>query len=140
MGILRGALTLSSTDVLSIPINLSVDAAFLADGGSIGRAKVLKVGAPHNNALDLCVANDKLVTAYLYAKNLETEKESYMYIYNNANSNDVVAKLGGGEFCFIPVAADQNLKCYGTRVDSIIEFAVFGLDSSAAGPFIGSGD
>ena len=139
MGVLRGALTLSSTDVLSIPINLSVDAAFLADGGSIGRAKVLKTSV-HNNALDLYVANDKLVTAYLYAKNLEAEKENYMYIYNNANSNDVVAKLGGGEFCFIPVAADQNLKCYGTRVDSIIEFAVFGLDSSAAGPFVGSGD
>lgn len=139
MGILRGALTLSSADVLSIPINLSVDAAFLADGGSIGRAKVLKTSV-HNNALDLYVANDKLVTAYLYAKNLEVEKENYMYIYNNANSNDVVAKLGGGEFCFIPVAADQNLKCYGTRVDSIIEFAVFGLDSSAAGPFVGSGD
>ena len=139
MGILRGALTLSSADVLSIPINLSVDAAFLADGGSIGRAKVLKTSV-HNNALDLYVANAKLVTAYLYAKNLEVEKENYMYIYNNANSNDVVAKLGGGEFCFIPVAADQNLKCYGTRVDSIIEFAVFGLDSSAAGPFVGSGD
>jgi len=139
MGVLRGALTLSSTDVLSIPINLSVDAAFLADGGSIGRAKVLKTSV-HNNALDLYVANDKLVTAYLYAKNLDPEREKYMYIYNNANSNDVVAKLGGGEFCFIPVAADQNLKCYGTRVDSIIEFAVFGLDSSAAGPFIGSGD
>ena len=139
MGVLRGALTLSSTDVLSIPINLSVDAAFLADGGSIGRAKVLKTSV-HNNALDLYVANDKLVTAYLYAKNLDPEREKYMYIYNNANSNDIVAKLGGGEFCFIPVAADQNLKCYGTRVDSIIEFAVFGLDSSAAGPFIGSGD
>mgnify|MGYP003152326427 FL=1 len=139
MGLLRGALTLTSSDVLSIPINLSVNASFNADGGSIGRAKVLKT-AVHNNALDLYVANDKLITAYLYAKNLETEKENFMYIYNNANSNDVVAKLGGGEFCFIPVAADQNLKCYGTRVDSIIEFAVFGLDSSAAGPFVGSGD
>ena len=139
MGLLRGALTLTSSDVLSIPINLSVNASFNADGGSIGRAKVLKT-AVHNNALDLYVADDKLITAYLYAKNLETEKENFMYIYNNANSNDVVAKLGGGEFCFIPVAADQNLKSYGTRVDSIIEFAVFGLDSSAAGPFIGSGD
>ena len=139
MGLLRGALTLTSSDVLSIPINLSVNASFNADGGSIGRAKVSKT-AVHNNALDLYVANDKLITAYLYAKNLEAEKENFMYIYNNANSNDVVAKLGGGEFCFIPVAADQNLKCYGTRVDSIIEFAVFGLDSSAAGPFIGSGD
>ena len=139
MGLLRGALTLTSSDVLSIPINLSVNASFNADGGSIGRAKVSKT-AVHNNALDLYVANDKLITAYLYAKNLETEKENFMYIYNNANSNDVVAKLGGGEFCFIPVAADQNLKCYATRVDSIIEFAVFGLDSSAAGPFVGSGD
>jgi len=139
MGSVRASLRLTSSDVLTTAVDITTAVAVNADSGSIGRAKVLKV-AVNNNAFDLYVANDKLVTSYLYAKNLETEKENYLYIYNNANSNDVVAKLGGGEFCFIPVAADQNLKCYGTRVDSIIEFAVFGLNSSAAGPFIGSGD
>ena len=139
MGTVRASVSLSTTNVMPTPVNVGANLTFSADGGAIGRAKVLQV-AVHNNALDLYVANDKLVTAYLYAKNLESEKENFVYIYNNANSNDVVAKLGGGEFCFIPVPADQNLKCYGTRVDSVVEFIVFGLDSSAAGPFIGSGD
>mgnify|MGYP003119452960 FL=1 len=139
MGSVRATISLSTTNVMPTPVNVGANITFNADGGAIGRAKVLKT-AVHNNALDLYVANDKLVTAYLYVRNLEAEKENFVYVYNNANSNDVVAKLGGGEFCFVPVAADQNLKCYATKVDSVVEFAVFGLDSSAAGPFIGSGD
>ena len=139
MGSVRATLRLSSSDVLTTSVDLSTVTTITADGGTIGRAKVLKTSV-HNNALDLYVANDKLVSAYLYVKNLERDKENFVYVYNNANSNDVVAKIGGGEFCFIPVAADQNLKAYGTKVDTIVEFAVFGLDSSAAGPFIGSSD
>ena len=42
-----------------------------------------------------------------------------------------IAKLGGGEFCFIPVDPSADLFAYGTRVDQLIEFGSFGLDSSA---------
>jgi len=31
----------------------------------------------------------------------------------------------------LPVQNDQTLKAYGTDVDQMIEYAVFGLDSSA---------
>ena len=53
-------------------------------------------------------------------------------MYADTSSDDpVLAKLGGGEFCFMPVDPAVNLKLYGTDVDQIVEFAVFGLDSSA---------
>ena len=40
-------------------------------------------------------------------------------------------KIAGGEFAFFPAKSDVSLKAYGTAVDQIIEYGVFGLDSSA---------
>ena len=131
MGVLRGALTLSSTDVLSIPVNLSVDAAFIADAGYIMRAKVAHTGGAGSAALVVHKADDKLESSYLYVKNMQGEKEQYIYLYQDTDNNDVFAKLAGGEFCFMPVAVNKTIKAYATKVDSMIEFAVFGLDSSA---------
>ena len=87
------------------------------------------------NALEVYTVNDKSESAYLYLRNMEVDKENYVYVYNDTDSDGLVAKVGGGEFCFIPVAVDKGYRVYGTRVDSMVEFAVFGLDSSAAGPF-----
>tara|TARA_A100000172_G_C3032564_1_gene107272 strand:- start:1040 stop:1414 length:375 start_codon:yes stop_codon:yes gene_type:complete len=119
-----------SSDVLTTSIDISTSAAIIADGGSIGRAKVLKT-AVHSDALVVYKADDKLVNANLYVKNLETEKENYVYIYNDTDSDAHVAKIPGGEFAFIPVAVDKTYKVFATRVDSLVEFAIFGLDSSA---------
>ena len=113
MGNVTTTLRISSADVLSTSVDISVLANLNADSGTLSRAKVVKT-AVDANAL---------------------EKESYVYIYNDTDSDGLVAKVGGGEFCFIPVAVDKGYRVYGTRVDSMVEFAVFGLDSSAAGPF-----
>ena len=130
MGSVRASLRLSSSDVLTTAVDITTAASIVADGGSIGRAKVLKT-AVHNDALVVYKADDKLVNANLYVKNLEVEKENYVYIYNDTDSDALVAKIPGGEFSFIPVAVDKTYKVYATRVDSLVEFAVFGLDSSA---------
>lgn len=130
MGTLRATLALASGDVLTTPVALNVVQAAGADSGYIMRAKVLKT-AVHDDALVVYKANDKLTSAYIYVKNMDPEREKYVYLYNDANSNDVFAKLAGGEFCFVPVAPDQTIKAYATRVDTIIELGVFGLDSSA---------
>ena len=130
MGTLRATLALASGDVLTTPVALNVVQAAGADSGYIMRAKVLKT-AVHDDALVIYKANDKLTSAYIYVKNMDPEREKYVYLYNDANSNDVFAKLAGGEFCFIPVAPDQTIKAYATRVDTIVELGVFGLDSSA---------
>ena len=130
MGTLRATLALASGDVLTTPVALNVVQAAGADSGYIMRAKVLKT-AVHDDALVVYKGNDKLTSAYVYVKNMDPEREKYVYLYNDANSNDVFAKLAGGEFCFVPVAPDQTIKAYATRVDTIVELGVFGLDSSA---------
>ena len=69
MGSVRATLRLVSSDVLTTSVDISTAASITADGGSIGRAKVLKT-AVHNDALVVYKAADKLVNANLYVKNL----------------------------------------------------------------------
>ena len=134
MATLSCTLTLNSASVLASPVTVSSDFSASADSGILSRAKV-KFTAVNANALEVYTVNDKTESAYLYLKNLETEKENYVYIYNDTDSDGLVAKIGGLLFCFIPVAVDKAYRVYGTHVDQMVEFGIFGLDSSAAGPF-----
>jgi hypothetical protein len=134
MATLRATLTLNSASVLASPVSVSAEFSANADSGILSRAKVVKT-AVNANALEVYTANDRTESAYLFVKNLELEKENYVYIYNDTDSDGLVAKVGGSEFCFIPVAVDKGYRVYGTKVDQMIEFGVFGLDSSSAGPF-----
>jgi hypothetical protein len=134
MATLRATLTLNSASVLASPVSVSAEFSANADSGILSRAKVVKT-AVNANALEVYTANDRTESAYLFVKNLELEKENYIYIYNDTDSDGLVAKVGGSEFCFIPVAVDKGYRVYGTKVDQMIEFGVFGLDSSSAGPF-----
>tara|TARA_B100000963_G_scaffold44223_2_gene33006 strand:- start:36982 stop:37395 length:414 start_codon:yes stop_codon:yes gene_type:complete len=134
MATLRATLTLSSASVLASPVSVSADFSGAADSGILSRAKVVKTSTDAN-ALEVYTANDKTESAYLFIKNLETEKEKYVYVYNGTDADGLVAKIGGNEFCFIPVAVNKSYRVYGTKVDQMVEFGVFGLDSSAAGPF-----
>jgi methionine-rich copper-binding protein CopC len=134
MATLKATLTLNSASVLASPVNVSADFSAAADSGILSRAKVVKT-AVDANALEVYTANDKTESAYLFLKNLELEKENYITVYNVTDSNGHVSKIGGGEFCFIPVAVNKSYRVFGTKVDQMVEFGVFGLDSSAAGPF-----
>ena len=134
MGNVTTTLRISSADVLSTSVDINVLANLNADSGTLSRAKVVKT-AVDANALEVYTLNDKSESAYLYLRNMDVEKENYVTIYNDTDSDGHVAKVGGGEFCFIPVSVTKSYRVFGTRVDSMIEFAVFGLDSSAAGPF-----
>ena len=130
MGSLKVGITLVSNSVLSSPVNVTATTSATADSGVLVRAKVLKTSV-HSDALVVYKADDKLVSGYLYVKNLETERENYVYIQNDTDSDALVAKIAGGEFCFIPVAVNKTYKVYATKVDSLVDYAVFGLDSSA---------
>tara|TARA_R110002050_G_scaffold125059_2_gene244459 strand:- start:1560 stop:1973 length:414 start_codon:yes stop_codon:yes gene_type:complete len=134
MGSVTTTLRITSADVLSTAINLTATSLLNADSGTLSKAKVLKT-AVDANALEVYTLNDKSESAYLYLRNMEVDKESYVTIYNDTDSDGHVAKVGGREFCFIPVDVTKSYRVFGTRVDSMVEFAIFGLDSSAAGPF-----
>ena len=130
MATVRASLSLNSSDVLSSALALTATVNLVADAGSMIRAKVAQV-AVNANALVVYKADDKLTSAYLYVQNLDAEKENFIYVYQDTDNDDLVAKIGGGEFAFIPVAVNKTFKCYATRVDTMVEYGVFGLDSSA---------
>ena len=131
MGTVRSNIRIQSVDVLASSIDISAAVTLIADSGNVQRLKVLGVAAG-SDAQIIHKANEKLNRAYLYVRNLGTETEKYAYVYAETSNDDpVLAKLGGGEFCFMPVDPSVELKVYGTDVDQIVEFAVFGLDSSA---------
>ena len=135
MGNVRVGLTINSSDVLSSALNVSVASNLIVDSGSLIRAKVKGTAADSN---DLCIyivdqCSDR---AYLYIKNMDAQLENYIYIHNDTDTG-LVAKIGGGEFAFIPVAVDKKYEVYGTVVDTQVEYGVFGNDNSAA-PYGGS--
>ena len=129
MANLRVNLNIASTDVLSSALNLSLEKVMSVDSGNLIRAKV-KGTAADSNDLAVYVANQCSDRAYLYIKNLETDLENYIYIHNDTDTG-LVAKLGGGEFAFIPINPDKKHEVYATKVDTMIEYGVFGNDNSA---------
>ena len=130
MASVRATLSLSSAGVLSSPLSISVNSNLSVDSGSLIRAKV-KGTAADTNDLAVYIANQCSERAYLYIKNLETELESYIYVHNDTDTG-LVAKTGGGEFAFIPINPDKKHEVYATRVDTMIDYGVFGNDNSAA--------
>ena len=135
MGNLRVGLSLSSTDLLSSPLSISVATSLIVDSGSLIRAKV-KGTAADSDDLAIYIVNQCSDRAYLYVKNLDSQLENYIYIHNDTDTGDV-AKIGGGEFAFIPIAVNKKYEVYGTKIDTLIEYGVFGNDNSAA-PYGGS--
>ena len=135
MASVRATLSLSSVGVLSSPLNISVNSLLVVDSGSLIRAKV-KGTASDSNDMAIYIANQSSERAYLYIKNLESELENYIYIHNDTDTG-LVAKIGGGEFAFIPINPDKKHEVYATKVDTMVEYGVFGNDDSS-NPYGGS--
>ena len=131
MATVRASLSINSADVLTSALALSVVSNINCDSGSLIRAKVKGTAADTDDKL-LYKENQKNDRAYLFIRNLEPELENYIYVRNESESNTaLVAKIGGGEFAFIPIAPDKTYEAIATKVDSIIEYGVFGNDNSA---------
>ena len=137
MATVRASLSLNSADVLTSPLTLSVVTNITCDSGSLTRAKVKGVAADTNDMI-VYLANDKNDRAYLYIKNLESELENYIYLRDETTGDATHAKIGGGEFAFIPLDPSKTQAVFATKVDSLIEYGVFGNDNSAV-IFAGSG-
>lgn len=112
-------------------VNISVTSTVSADSGNMIRGKVLGTAAGSDD-ITIYKASDKVDNAYVYIKNMDAERENYIYVYaDSASDNPVFMKVAGGEFAFFPAKSDQTLRAYGTKVDTIVEYGVFGQDSSA---------
>lgn len=131
MGTVRVNVTLATDDVLATPVAITAAKTFNADAGSVTRVKLAPVASAAGNPI-IYKGDDKLDRAYLYVRNLATDLEKFVYLWADGGTDDLdIAKIGGGEFVFIPVPNDQTFRAYGTDVDQLIEYAVFGLDDSS---------
>jgi len=130
MARVRVTLSLSSDDVLTTNLSLSVTSTLAADSGTMIRAKVADTSGA-GSGITVYKADDKDTSAYVYVNNLAPEYEDYIYVYNDTDTDASVAKIAGGQFAFIPVAVDKTFKAYGTKVNQVIEYGVFGLDNPA---------
>ena len=130
MATVNVTLGVSSPDVLSTTVALSASTSLTVDSGTIIRAKVAATSGG-GSGVTVYKADDKTVSAYVFVRNLAADLEDFVYVYNDTDSDASVAKIGGGQFAFIPVAVDKTFKVYATQVDTLVEYAAFGLDSSA---------
>jgi hypothetical protein len=129
MGSVKVGLTISTADVLSAPIAVSLSSALSADSGNMQRVKVngtYITGA----AQTIYKANDKTSGAYVYVRNLQTADTDTVTIYE-AGNDVAIAVLKGGEFMFMPVSLGVTLEAKVSAADDMIEYGVFGSDSSA---------
>lgn len=129
MGKVSARLVLTSPDVLSSPLNVELSSQISADSGSIKKVKVASTVVGTNGEV-VYKANDKVASAYLYIRNLQTEDTDVVTLYESSN-NDTVLKLKGGEFAFMPIDVASSFHAVVSTADDMIEYGVFGSDSSS---------
>ena len=120
-------LTLTSTDLLSQNLNLSVSTSITASHTSgLARAPITSTAiGTASGQVTLYTADDFAAIAYLYVKNTDSTATNYIYVYTASNN---WLKIAGGEFAFLPLIADDTLKAYAATSGSIVEWMVFGSD------------
>ena len=128
MASIKAALSFSTQSALSSPLNITKAFDGVVDSGHAIRSKVLGT-AKGASAVTVSKANDKQDVAYLYVCNLDPDKENYIYVYTGTTD---IAKIGGGEFSFIPANPEIDLKVYATNVGQMIEYGCFGMDDTQA--------
>ena len=127
MATVNVTLGVSSPDVLSTTVALSASTSLTVDSGTIIRAKVAATSGA-GSGVTVYKADDKTVSAYVFVRNLASDLEDFVYVYNDTDSDASVAKIGGGQFAFIPVAVDKTFKVFATKANQLVEYGVFGND------------
>ena len=129
MGSVKASLSISTADVLSAPIAISLSSSLSADSGFVKRVKVAATTVGTNGEV-IYKAGDKTGSAYLYVRNLQASDTDVVTVYE-ATNNDTVLKIKGGEFAFLPIDTASTFHATVSTQDDIIEYGVFGSDSSA---------
>ena len=136
MATVTAALTLSSSDLLSDALSTAVSVGITADiTNGMQRKKVTSTakGTPSGQVTLIGATTDQFATtpAYLYVKNTDTTKTNYVYVYQDGSTDDeVVLKLAGGDWAFLPVPHDvTDLVAYATAGTEVVEFMAFGSSS-----------
>ena len=125
-------LTLTSTDLLSQNLNLSVSTSITASATTgLARNSITSTAkGTASGQVTLHTAADFTAPAYLYVKNTDSTASDHIIVYDATTSgNPILLKLQGGEFAFMPLNNSIDLKAYAVTSGTIVEFMVFGTEA-----------
>ena len=130
MATVTAAISLTSTDLLSDNLSVSVNTSITAANTSGLARRPVTATAVGSGATTLFEASDFSAPAYLYVKNTDTTASDFIYVYDDTTSGDpVILKLAGGDWAFMPLNAGLTLKAYATTNPTLVEFMVIGTDA-----------
>tara|TARA_R100000329_G_C7504940_1_gene177767 strand:- start:54 stop:473 length:420 start_codon:yes stop_codon:yes gene_type:complete len=138
MATTTASLTLSSTDLLTDELSLSVTTTLtqtttstgIEDTTGLTRKKITSTAkGTASGQVTLYTADDFAAIPYLYIKNLETVVGNRIYIYDDTSTGDPLQfQLDAGDFAFIPMHGDKTYKAYAQVNPTSMEFMVMGKD------------
>ena len=125
-------LTITSTDLLSQNLNLSLSTSITASAttGLARKAITSTAKGTASGQVTLHTAADFTAPAYLYVKNTDSTASDHIIVYDATTSgNPILLKLQGGEFAFMPLNNSIDLKAYAVTSGTVVEFMVFGTEA-----------
>ena len=129
MATIRASLSLTSPDVLTSPLAISIDSNLLVDSGGLVRATV-KGTAADSNDLVIYKANDKETQAFLFIRNLSANTEDYLHVRNETAGDAPCSQKWEAVNSFVPIQADQTLAVHATVANTPMEYGIFGEDNT----------
>ena len=132
MATVTSKLTLTSSDLLSQPLSLSVSKALTVTATTgLARNKITSTSkGTASGQVTLHTAADFTAPAYIYIKNTDTTLSDHVIVYDATTSgNPILLLLQGGEFAFMPLNSSIDLKAYAVTSGTIVEFMVFGTEA-----------
>jgi len=67
--------------------------------------------------------------AYVYIKNTSTTVTDVIYLYYDNHAAENIMEIKGGDFAFVPLNPQNNLKAYTSTSGTIVEHMVFGTNA-----------
>jgi|TARA_R110002074_G_scaffold151551_1_gene305255 hypothetical protein len=125
-------LTISSSDLVSTPLNLSLLSKIAASKTTgLARSPITSIAkGTASGQVTLYTANQFAATAYMFIKNTDTAATDSIFVYADTSSDDpIILKLAGGDFAVIPLSIGTTFKAYTAISGTVVEWMIFGSDA-----------
>jgi len=124
-------LTITSSNLLSQPLNISVTSSSTATNTTgVARSTITSTAkATASGQVVLYTASSYTSPNYLYIKNTSNVTTNYVSVFADTSSDDPdLFYIPGGGFAMIPVTSGVTLKAYATVSGTIVEHMTYGTE------------
>ena len=125
-------LTLTSSDLLSQTLNISVSKSVTASHttGLARKAITSTAKGTASGQVTLATSGEFTSPNYIFIKNTDTTETDYVSVYADTSSDDPdLFYIPGGGFAIIPLTSGLTLKAYATTSGTIVEYMIFGTEA-----------